>query len=346
MAQKKAHEVDSWLASPAASVRIVLIYGPDQGLVSERARSFADGTGLALDDPFSVLKLDASELAADAGRLVDEARTVAMFGGDRLIWIRNAGSDKAFAGAIATLCENPPVDAIILIEAGELNKTSALRRTVEQSAAAMALPCYADNSRAIDGLIDSELTAAGLKIDLEARQLLKSLLGGDRLASRGEIGKLVLYCRGGSIISAADVQASIGDVSALSQDAVIDAVLTGNPGDYDRSYSRFIASGAHPFVLLSAMIRQFQQLQLMRSRVDADGASPASVVASWKPPVFFARRNVVETALARMNAEFVARTLERMQDAVLNTRQKADLAVSISRQILLSACLESARRAR
>ena len=314
--------------------------------MSERARKFAEKTGLALDDPFSVLKLDATEVAGDAGRLIGEARTISMFGGGRLIWLRNTGNDKPVTEALSALCNEPPVDAVILVEAGELNKSSALRRVVEQADAAMALPCYVDNARAIDGLIDEELSAAGLSIDLEARQLLRSSLGGDRLASRGEIEKLVLYCRGNASIGIEDVKASIGDVSALSQDAIIDAVLAGDPRDYDRSFSRFTASGAHPFVVLSAMIRQFQQLQQMRGRMDAGRTSAASVVAASKPPVFFARRNIVETALSRWNAELIARTLERLQDAVLRTRRNADLAVPVCRQMLLSACLESARLAR
>lgn len=62
MTQKKAHEVDRWLASPDPTILIVLIYGPDRGLVSERARRYAEKTGLSLDDPFSVVRLDAGEV--------------------------------------------------------------------------------------------------------------------------------------------------------------------------------------------------------------------------------------------------------------------------------------------
>ena len=65
MSQKKAHEVDGWLARPDPSARVVLIYGPDRGLVSERAKRFAASTGLPLDDPFGVVKLSASTVEAD-----------------------------------------------------------------------------------------------------------------------------------------------------------------------------------------------------------------------------------------------------------------------------------------
>ncbi|RWE04580.1 MAG: DNA polymerase III subunit delta, partial [Mesorhizobium sp.] len=88
MAQKKGYEVDSWLAKPDPAMAIVLLYGPDRGLVAERAKAFAAKTGLPLDDPFSVVKLDGAEVDRDEGRLLDEARTVPMFSDRRLLWVR------------------------------------------------------------------------------------------------------------------------------------------------------------------------------------------------------------------------------------------------------------------
>ncbi|TIX45439.1 MAG: DNA polymerase III subunit delta, partial [Mesorhizobium sp.] len=86
--------------------------------------------------------------------------------------------------------------AIILIEAGDLKKGVGLRAIVEAADIAMALPCYADEARDIDTVIDDELRKAGMSMTLEARQALRRNLGGDRLASRGEIEKLVLYAHG------------------------------------------------------------------------------------------------------------------------------------------------------
>jgi DNA polymerase-3 subunit delta len=126
MAQKKAHEVDGWIAKPDSRARVVLVYGPDRGLVSERAARYAAGTKLPLDDPFSVIRYDASELEQDPGRLLDEARTVPMFGGQRLLWVRNAGAHKGFADAVAALAAEPSPDALVLIEAGDLKKTAPL----------------------------------------------------------------------------------------------------------------------------------------------------------------------------------------------------------------------------
>ncbi|MES0031413.1 DNA polymerase III subunit delta [Mesorhizobium sp. M0040] len=345
MAQKKAYEVDAWLAKPDPRVSIVLLYGPDRGLVAERAKAFAGKTGLPLDDPFSVVRLDGSEVDRDEGRLLDEARTVPMFSERRLLWVRNAGAQKALADDVKALTSEPARDAIILIEAGDLKKGVGLRAVVEAADNAMALPCYADEARDIDTVIDDELRKAGMSMTLEARQALRRNLGGDRLASRGEIEKLVLYAHGQPEIGLDDVKATSGDVSSLSFDAAVDALLEGRIADFDTAFNRHCQSGGQPFLVLSSAMRQLQAIQAMRGLMDAGGRNAASVVAAARPPVFFSRRKLVEKALERWSSEALGRALNRLQTAVLQTRRRPDLSVALARQALLGIAVESARLA-
>lgn len=343
MAQKKAFEVDRWLSRPEPSFRLVLIYGPDRGLVSERARAFAAKTGLPLDDPFAVVRLEANELDQQPGRLEDETRTVPMFAENRLIWISNASAQKNLTADVKRLVDSPPADAIVLIEAGELKKNAALRTAVEGATAAMALPCYADDARAVDALIDEELAKADMSISLEARQALKSSLGGDRLASRGEITKLLLYCLGEKQVEIEDVLAMIGDVSAVSNDDAIDAVLLGKAAELDLALARHAAAGGQPFQMLASAMRQFQNLQTMRDAMERKGQGAAAAVASARPPVFFARRKAVETSLERFDNEAIARALDRLREAVLQTRRRPDLAKPAVERMLLALALEGRR---
>ncbi|RUX31740.1 DNA polymerase III subunit delta [Mesorhizobium sp. M2A.F.Ca.ET.042.01.1.1] len=343
MAQKKGYEVDSWLARPDPSMGIVLLYGPDRGLVAERAKAFAAKTGLPLDDPFSVVKLDGAEVDRDAGRLLDEARTVPMFSDRRLLWVRNASGQKALADDIKALTTEPARDAVILIEAGDLKKGTGLRAIVEAAGNAVALPCYADEARDLDSVIDDELRKAGMSMTLDARQALRRNLGGDRLASRGEIEKLVLYAHGRKEIGIEDINALSGDVSGASFDAAVDAMLDGKVGDFDIAFTRHCQSDGHPFLVLSSAMRQLQAIQVMRGQMESGGRNAASVVAGARPPVFFSRRKLVEKTLERWNVEALGRALSRLQTAVLQTRKRPELSEALARQALLGIAIESAR---
>lgn len=346
MAQKKAHEVDAFLSRPVRTGTVVLIYGPDKGLVSERAAKLAKLTGLPLDDPFAVLRIEADEIDKDPARLVDEARTISMFGGDRLIWVRNASAQKNLADAVKTLITDPPQDTYILVEAGDLKKTAALRSHVENGASAMALPCYSDDARGIDGLIDDVLIANNLQISMDARQLLRMSLGGDRLATRGELEKLCLYARGQQRIELNDVRESVGDVAALSQDEVIDAVMIGDLAKFSSAFDRVVNTGTHPFLLVNTAMRQFTQLQAMRFNMEAENKPAALVVNSARPPVFFARKKLVEMALGLWSGAALARVTERLQRTVLESRQNSALSTAIIRQSFIAIAVEAMRNKR
>lgn len=346
MAQKKSHEVDAFINRENRAFPLVLIYGPDKGLVAERAKRYAKATGLPLDDPFAVIHMQADEIDSDPARLSDEARTISMFGGDRLIWVRNAAGQKGLADAVKHLAAEPPQDAIVLIEAGDLKKTAVLRTAIENAKAGMALPCYADDARGIDGVIDDVLAQEKMQISLDARHLLRASLGGDRLATRGELEKLCLYVRGSERIEVDDVRQAVGDVSALSMDEVIDAVIIGDMAKFEIEFDRIVKSGTAPFLVLNAAMRQFQQIQLLRHAVEIERKSPATVVAGARPPIFFTRRKLVEIAISRWTADALIKVLDRIQRTVLESRQNSVLSIPIIRQSLMAVTIEAARAAR
>jgi len=346
MAEKKAHEVDGWLKKPDPAIRIVLVYGPDRGLVSERALAFAQATGLALEDPFAVTRLDGTEIEKQPGRLTEEVASVPMFSDKRLIWVRGIGAGTGIAAEVAELAATTPDDAVVLLEAGELKKGVGLRAAVEKAAAAMALPSYADEGRGLEGLIDEMCQREKLSIEPEARQALRALLGGDRLATRGELAKLALYCAGSERISLADVEAAIGDVSARSQEDMLDAVLAGDARGFDTMFTSLLAGGGNAGVVLSAALRRFQTIETLKAEMEASGRPAQTVVAAARPPIFFARRRAFETAVNRWPAETLAAAVARLDAAVLQTRRNAGLAAATARQSLLALTLEARRVAR
>src|SRR4051812_46037530 len=122
MAEIKSHEFEGFLQRSARDYRIFVIYGPDRGLVSERAAMLAEKTGIALNDPFSLTKLDVSDLQKDPGRLVDEALSIGLFGGEKLIWIRGAANEKYLVESLNVLTEKPLDAAYVIIEGGDLKK--------------------------------------------------------------------------------------------------------------------------------------------------------------------------------------------------------------------------------
>jgi DNA polymerase-3 subunit delta len=131
--------IESFLRRPDPGIRGVLLYGPDAGLVRERAENLARTVCPDLRDPFRVAELTAATLAADPTRLADEAAQISLMGGRRVVRVRDAGD--ALAPLFTRFLAAPAGDALVIAEAGDLPARSALRRAFDEAAVAAAIGC-------------------------------------------------------------------------------------------------------------------------------------------------------------------------------------------------------------
>ncbi len=333
MVAARAQEADRLVARPPQDVAFYLVYGPDTGLVSERAKAIASAFSDP-GDPFALVRIEGSELTANPTRLADEAYAVSMFSSRRAILLRDGGRSD-LAGRFRALFKEPPPDTAIIVEAGDLKKSNPLRVLFEQESRAYAIPCFADDERSIGILIDEEVRAAGLSIAPEARALLLSLLGGDRLMTRGEIQKLCLHAYGAEAITLADVETLVGDSSTFAVDEVIDAAACGTLGVLVEGLAKARAEGVDAGQMAGAALRHFMLLDELRAAVDS-GVSPSDAVNGARPPVFFKRKGKVETALGLWPPARLARAITVLGDAARDARLNQTLAADIVGETLLT----------
>jgi DNA polymerase III subunit delta len=336
----KGADLDAFLTRLDRARPVVLVYGPDAGLVSERVNAIIKASVDDPSDPFSLVRLESEEVAANPGRLIEEAQTIPLFGGRRAVWVK-AGS-RNIAPAVEELFTLPKSECRVVIEAGDLRRSAPLRTIVERAKNAAALPCYPDGEAALDRLIDAEMHAAGLSLRPEARDILKPLLGGDRIGSRNEIRKLALYAHGGGEVGVADVTAVVADASALAVDDLVDTAFAGRPPDLERELAKARTAGTPAGSIFYAAQRQLAQLHRWRSMIE--GGERFSLDAVM-PPGQFRRKPQVEAALKRWTAARLAAAMAELAAAVLASRKTPALADTIAEGALLSLAVEARRSA-
>jgi DNA polymerase-3 subunit delta len=341
MTALKTADVERFIAKPNPAQPVVLVFGPDAGLVRERAEALIRASVDDINDPFSLVRLEGDMLASEPSRLVEEANTVPLFGGRRAVWVK-AGS-RNLASAVEALLANAAPNCRIVIEAGDLRRNAPLRALCERAKNAAAIPCYTDNEAALARLVDDEMRAAGLAIAPEARAALVPLLGGDRLASRGEVRKLALYARGKKQVELDDVMAVVADASELALDALVDAAFAGRTADVEFQFAKARTAGTSPGAILSAAQRALASLHKARLAID-EGKTPPIAVASMIPPIHFSRRALVEAALKSWSTPRLERAMAQLADAVLESRRQSDMAATIAQRTLLSLAVNARRR--
>lgn len=340
MVALKAAEIDAFVARPDPKRPIVLVLGPDAGLVRERTEAIVLASVDDARDPFALARLDGDELASEPSRLIEEALTVPLFGGRRAILVKAGG--RNFAPAVENLLAAPLTDCRVVIEAGDLRRNSPLRVMCERAKTAAVITCYADGERELARLIDDEMRAAKLTIAPDARAALVALIGGDRRASRNEIRKLALYAHGKDRVTIDDVDAVVADASSLAFDAIADAAFAGKATDVQMHYAKARGAGTLPNVIAGSALRQVLDLHRAKLAIEA-GEPMENAIGSFRPAVHFRRKPFVEAALRAWSSTRLASAMQQIAAAANESRKRPTLGDAIVERALL-AVAQSARR--
>ena len=307
----------TFIQNPDPNIRAVLIFGADRGLVYESVRALGETVVDDLSDPFRVSEFSGTELKSDPARLIDEAASQSLTGGRRLLLIRLRGED--ISDPLLSFLDDPVGDSLVILEAGELTPRSPVRKLVEKSDNAAAIACYSDNDRDLSGLINSVMNKSGKRVSHDGLTYLLSNLGSDRMVSRNELDKLILYLGDREEAALEDVVASIGDSGILSLDEIVYAATDGNKVSLEKNLSRALVEGTSPIDIIRTANRHFQRLQLACSHVK-NGQSSTQAMKSLRPPVMFMFADRFKSQLDRWSDVKINRALSVLTQAEIDCK--------------------------
>ncbi len=334
-------EADRFCQAPPKGVRAVLLYGPDGGLVRERAARLA-ATVAPPDDPFRIAELTAADLKDDPARLNDEAAAIPFGGGRRVLRIRDVGDGhaKLFEGFLT----DPPGDALVVVEAGDLGPRG-LRKAFEGAESAAAVACYRDEGDSLRQLIAQHLSAAGLTAEPAALAFLVANLGGDRQLTRRELDKLVLYVgiAGGGRVTLADAAEMVGDSAERTLDDLANAVAGGDVAALLRDLGRANGEGVSPIAILRGVARHMQRLHLLRGFM-GQGIAAAEAVKRLRPPVFWKAAGPLARQAESWASDRLAWALGRLLDAEAACKRTGAPQALLCERALTEIAARAARR--
>ncbi len=300
-------QVEAFLRAPGAC-RIVLLYGDDAGMIRDRATALVRAVAGSLDDPFLVVELTREE----TGRLADEASSLSLTGGRRVVRVREA-TDAAAAQVRAVLKAKAP--GFVVLEGAGLASRSRLRTELEEAPDGAAIGCYPEEGRALEMTIRDTLKQAGAAIEADALSWLTGHLGADRAATRSELEKLALYAGPGGRVDLEAAMGCVGDLAGLSLDDALFAATSGDVATTDRALELAIAEGAAPVQVLRAAINHLQRLQRARMAMDETRVSAADASRTLRPPIFYRRVAAFHRALGLWSAQALAAALHGLAEA-------------------------------
>jgi len=337
------NRVDAFLKNRPAEVTAVLIFGPDRGLIRERAAALLAAHVENISDPFAVSELTSKDVREDGARLPDEANALSMMGGNRAVWVKDA--TDAVAGAFADLLAGDPIANLVVVEAGELTTRSKLRKDFESHNRAAAIGCYADDRASVQSMLNASFSQAGIRVAPDAMNYLADRLGNDRLVSRQEIEKLILFAGDQRELSLNDIIAAIGDNALHPVDEVVYRAMEGDTAALDSALQGAIQEGAAAVQILRAAQSHLQRLHLVTAKI-AKGMPADRAVQELRPPVFYKFKSRFQNQSTRWRPALINRAMEILLEAEGNCKKTGAPVEAICHLGLMKICSAAARHAR
>ena len=308
----KGAEISRYLARPDATRPALLIYGQDAMRVAlKRAEAVAALTGPGADEEMRLTRMPGADLRKDPAALLDAVKEVGFFPGQRVILVED--TPDAVAPAIASaLGDWTHGDAVIVVTAGALTKTSALRKLFEPHPTAVTAPIYDDPPGEEE--IARWLKEAGLT---EVPQVaMRDLLALSRALDPGDfrqtVEKIALYKHGDpEPLTPAEIALMAPATFETEVDELIDVVADGNAARFGSVMRRIEAQGIAPVTICISALRHFRALHA----ASADPGGPQAGLSRLRPPVFGPRRD----RMARQAQSWGMRNLEEAVHHLLDT---------------------------
>lgn len=206
---------------PAAK-NFTFICGPDDFLVGRLGAEKFAALAAEVPDEFSREVLsgfagNVAEVESAINRFRDAVQTIAMFGGRRVVWLKDVNflADTVTGRAESTLklvedlqeilAKIDPADTAVLITAAPVDRRRAFPKWCEKNADFTLIAAGDDDGSALEGVVLAEAKSLGATITPDAVRLLLVKVGSNTRLLVEEVHKLAAYAAEGEPIEEAHV---------------------------------------------------------------------------------------------------------------------------------------------
>ncbi len=300
-----------------------LIYGPEISVVNYRFDLIAKKIAPDLSDPFLVSNLSKERLVEDKGILVDEFFSFSMLGGRKLILLKDV--DIAAGAALKILFEDREFakksENFILIQAGDLDKSSALRKVCEDNPHFAVIACYEDDDRVIKKFIEKELAAKRIKSSPQVIDMLLEKFGKNRQIILNELEKISLYAGGAMELTLEVANKVVGLEAEISANEFVASFAAQKFDVALTQAERLFKDGFEPITLIRFVSNYLQKLYQAKCEIEFSGIDFEEAVKAQR--LFFKTEIEFRKNLKLLPLDFLTKNLQQLADLEIKIKSGA-----------------------
>ncbi|MBR1398804.1 MAG: DNA polymerase III subunit delta [Alphaproteobacteria bacterium] len=307
----KPAQLSSFCTNPNPSVKCIVLFGTNEGLISEWQNKCAvavcDDTG----DAFRFTQFDAEDISKDGNELYGEYHAQSLMGGRRVVVVKNA--DAKIADILKKMLPETKSDNLLIITSDSYNTKTSLITWAKDRADIYTVGCYEDRDGDIASSAEKMLRERGISITPPVLQMLAAKLSPDRKMNQGEIDKLETYLGERKYVEADDVAKAVSDIAGANYDDLCYFTAEGNTDKACALYNRLLKEGENTATLVRQISYHFAKLLNVAAELE-NGKSAEEAIKILRPALVFYRKDSFLRQLKIWRKERILGALSMLYD--------------------------------
>lgn len=305
----------------SAKIAGCLLYGAEASVIKRRFNDIAKKIVNDLSDDFLVSNISKERLSNDKSAIYDEFFSISMIGGRKLITIKEI--DSNVSQIIKSLDEEKNLlsksNNFILINGGDLDKNSAIRKTIEQSPYFTALPCYEDSEFFVKKIISDSLNSYNIQYNSQIIDAIMQNSNKNTEIALQEIEKIAIYLDGRRDIKIDDLLKIIGLDQEVSTSSLINNFIKKDIDASIVDLEKLVKQGVEIIAIIRIVSSYLQKLYFAKLQINDDLSNLSEVVKLQN--IFFKDEDSFIKNLKLVNMEFLQKELQKI--AILEAKIKS-----------------------
>jgi DNA polymerase-3 subunit delta len=310
-----------------SKVRKFILYGPEESVAENLKKQIVKILKSQIDLEYEEHTYQAAK--EDLFQITDSLAARSLFGGEKLLVIE--GISGVIPKAFIELCNKPIFYGYLVILAGDLSKTSPLRKLAESATEINGVACYSPDEKTVLNIIRTKLQELGMQFSPEIPHMIASMLPANQLIIESELEKLAVYKGDDKRVQEADVDACLTSSAEILLEELAHALISKDPKLKALQLNQLAQSDINFILVIRALMNFFNRLLQLWALAEAQmrpidiannnaksKPEPAAVstahrvIPNLRPPVFYRTRDNMMLAARNFTPKQTKLVLRRL----------------------------------